>query len=78
MSEARRDGPARLPFCDRPLDGDEVAAPRRVRWVLAALLLGISALTIFPLVWLVVTSIRPANTVFGGSFLPRSVTFHPT
>ncbi len=52
--------------------------PRAValRWVVAILLLAISALTIFPLVWLVLTSIRPANTVFGGSFFPSSVTLH--
>jgi ABC-type glycerol-3-phosphate transport system permease component len=29
---------------------------------------------VFPLVWMVLTSLRPANTVFGGSFLPGRIT----
>lgn len=45
-------------------------------WVVSIILIAISALTIFPLIWLVLTSIRPANTVFGGSLVPTSVTFH--
>ncbi|GAB3610919.1 carbohydrate ABC transporter permease [Humibacter ginsengiterrae] len=43
------------------------------RSFVAFILLAVAAFTIFPLIWLVLTSIRPANTVFGGSIWPTSV-----
>jgi ABC-type glycerol-3-phosphate transport system permease component len=45
------------------------------RSFVAFILLAVAAFTIFPLIWLVLTSIRPANTVFGGSFWPSSISF---
>jgi ABC-type glycerol-3-phosphate transport system permease component len=45
------------------------------RSFVAFILLAIAAFTIFPLIWLVLTSIRPANTVFSGGFWPSSVSF---
>jgi ABC-type glycerol-3-phosphate transport system permease component len=39
------------------------------------ILVAIAAFTIFPLIWLVLTSLRTQNTVFGGPFIPTSVTF---
>ena len=42
---------------------------------ISVILVAIAALMIFPLVWLVLTSLRPRNTVFGGSFFPTSITF---
>lgn len=41
----------------------------------AFILLAIAAFTMFPFVWLILTSIRPANTVFSGGFWPTSVSF---
>lgn len=38
------------------------------------ILLPIALLTVFPFVWLVVTSLREQNTVFAGPFFPRSIT----
>jgi ABC-type glycerol-3-phosphate transport system permease component len=38
------------------------------------ILIPISALTLFPFVWLLLTSLRPQNTVFSGPFFPRSLT----
>ncbi|GAB3615064.1 carbohydrate ABC transporter permease [Humibacter ginsengisoli] len=56
---------------------DAKAARRRRfpvgRSFVAFILLAVAAFTIFPLIWLVLTSIRPANTVFGGSIWPTSV-----
>jgi ABC-type glycerol-3-phosphate transport system permease component len=37
-------------------------------------LLALAAATIFPFAWMVLTSLRPSNTVFGGPFLPTSIT----
>jgi ABC-type glycerol-3-phosphate transport system permease component len=34
----------------------------------------ISAATVFPFLWMLATSVRPSNTVFGGSLVPHSVT----
>ncbi len=45
------------------------------RSFVAFILLAIAAFTVFPLIWLVLTSIRPANTVFSGGIWPSSVTF---
>lgn len=44
------------------------------------ILVAVAALTIFPLIWLVLTSLRERNTVFGGPFIPTSITFdaYPT
>jgi ABC-type glycerol-3-phosphate transport system permease component len=44
------------------------------RLVVAAALGMLCVVVAFPLVWMILTSIRPANTVFGGSFIPTSVT----
>ena len=41
----------------------------------AFILIAISALTIFPLVWLVLTSLRERNTIFNGPFIPARITF---
>ena len=38
------------------------------------ILVPISALMVFPFVWLLLTSLRPQNTVFSGPFFPRSFT----
>lgn len=38
-------------------------------------LLLLAAVMIYPLVWMVLTSLRPANTVFGGPFIPAHFTF---
>jgi ABC-type glycerol-3-phosphate transport system permease component len=34
----------------------------------------ISAVTVFPFLWMLATSLRPSNTVFGGPLIPRSLT----
>ena len=34
----------------------------------------VSAATIFPFLWMIATSLRPSNTVFGGSLVPHSIT----
>lgn len=39
------------------------------------ILVGIAACTIFPLIWLVTTSLRPQNTIFTGGIFPRRLTF---
>ena len=54
-------------------------ARRRTGWTasrgMTAVVLAVVAVAVaLPLVWMVLTSIRPSNTVFGGSFLPRSFT----
>jgi ABC-type glycerol-3-phosphate transport system permease component len=41
----------------------------------SVILIAVAALTIFPLLWLVLTSLREQNTVFSGSFIPSSITF---
>jgi ABC-type glycerol-3-phosphate transport system permease component len=38
------------------------------------ILVPISALMVFPFVWLLLTSLRPQNTVFSGPFFPTSLT----
>jgi len=38
------------------------------------ILVPISALMVFPFVWLLLTSLRPNNTVFSGPFFPHSLT----
>jgi ABC-type glycerol-3-phosphate transport system permease component len=38
-------------------------------------LIVLSALTIFPLIWMVLTSLRKGNTVFSGPFIPSQFTF---
>ena len=41
----------------------------------AAAILGlVSVIVAIPLLWMVLTSVRPSNTVFGGNFIPRSFT----
>lgn len=39
------------------------------------ILIAISAATIFPLIWLVTTSLRPQNTIFNGPIFPTHLTF---
>lgn len=41
----------------------------------SAILLLISVATVYPFVWMILTSIRESNSVFGGRFLPESITF---
>ena len=41
----------------------------------AFILVGLCALTIFPLVWLILTSLREQNTIFNGPILPKQITF---
>ncbi len=41
----------------------------------SAVLLLISIATVYPFVWMILTSVRESNSVFGGAFLPESVTF---
>jgi len=67
-----------VPF-DRP------TAARRRRFPVgksfaSLILIAVAALTIFPLIWLVLTSLREQNTVFSGPFIPTSITFdaYPT
>lgn len=38
-------------------------------------LTGLAVFTAFPFVWMVLTSIRPGQTVFTGSFVPTDITF---
>lgn len=42
---------------------------------MAFILIAIAAGTIFPLIWLVTTSLRPQNTIFTGPIFPRHLTF---
>src|SRR3954451_7568581 len=37
-------------------------------------LIVVSAVTVFPFLWMLMTSLRPSNTVFGGSLVPHSLT----
>lgn len=43
--------------------------------VVTAVLVPVCGLTVFPFVWLLLTSLRPSTTVFSGPFFPRSFTF---
>ncbi|WP_422116528.1 carbohydrate ABC transporter permease [Brachybacterium sp. UNK5269] len=43
--------------------------------VTSAILLLISVATVYPFVWMILTSVRESNSVFGGGFLPESITF---
>ncbi|KAB8164302.1 ABC transporter permease subunit [Streptomyces sp. 3MP-14] len=54
------------------------ARPPRVRIARVfgyLLLIVISAASAYPLLWMLITSVRPRNTVFGGGFLPDEFTF---
>lgn len=51
------------------------AQARTVRWVNSVILLVISFATIYPFVWMILTSVRESNSVFGGPFLPERFTF---
>lgn len=51
------------------------AQARTIRWINSAVLLLISIATVYPFVWMILTSIRESNSVFGGSFIPRRITF---
>jgi ABC-type glycerol-3-phosphate transport system permease component len=64
---------------DRPGSWEPLPAPggsRRVATRSAGYvtLIVIAAATVFPFLWMVATSLRPSNTVFGGPLVPRSVT----
>jgi len=51
-------------------------ARRRIpvgRSFVAVMLVALAALTIFPLLWLVLTSLREQNTIFNGPFLPDRI-----
>jgi ABC-type glycerol-3-phosphate transport system permease component len=45
------------------------------KWSSFGVLVVLAALTIFPLVWMVLTSLRKGNTVFSGPFIPSQFTF---
>jgi ABC-type glycerol-3-phosphate transport system permease component len=63
---------------DRTAGRDRPARRRRppvARTFMAFILLAISAATIFPLIWLVTTSLRPQNTIFTGPIFPTNLTF---
>lgn len=47
---------------------------RTVRWVNSAILLLISIATVYPFVWMILTSLRESNSVFGGPFVPERFT----
>lgn len=50
------------------------AQARTVRWVNSAILLLISIATVYPFVWMILTSLRESNSVFGGPFVPERFT----
>lgn len=50
------------------------AQARTVRWVNSAILLLISIATVYPFLWMILTSLRESNSVFGGPFVPESFT----
>jgi ABC-type glycerol-3-phosphate transport system permease component len=54
----------------RPRDPRLLAA----RSVGFGVLVLLAAATLFPLAWMVLTSLRPSNTVFSGAFLPEQLT----
>ncbi|HEY0530551.1 MAG TPA: carbohydrate ABC transporter permease [Actinoplanes sp.] len=55
-----------------PAPGRSRRAATRSAGYLALII--ISAVTVFPFLWMLATSLRPSNTVFGGPLVPRSVT----
>ncbi|GAB3571173.1 carbohydrate ABC transporter permease [Amycolatopsis endophytica] len=56
-----------------------VSAPRRLlrpgRVLGYLFLIALTAAMVFPLLWLVLTSLRPADDVFGAGLLPREISF---
>jgi ABC-type glycerol-3-phosphate transport system permease component len=61
---------------DARTPAEPAGRPRRVATRSAGYLtlVVISAATVFPFLWMIATSLRPGNTVFGGGLVPRSVT----
>ena len=64
---------------DRAGSWEPLPAPGRSRRVATrsagyVTLIVIAAATVFPFLWMVATSLRPSNTVFGGPLVPRSLT----
>ncbi|WP_114855422.1 carbohydrate ABC transporter permease [Brachybacterium sp. YJGR34] len=47
---------------------------RMGRWATSAVLLLISIATVYPFVWMILTSLRESNSVFGGPFIPERIT----
>ena len=79
MSTDARATPRPRPTVRRPAGAEPAAAtgrPRRIATRSAGYitLVVISAATVFPFLWMIVTSVRPGNTVFGGGMIPTSVT----
>jgi ABC-type glycerol-3-phosphate transport system permease component len=66
--------PPTVPF-DRPTAGRGRRRMPVGKSFASLILIAAAALTIFPLIWLVLTSLREQNTVFGGPFIPTSITF---
>jgi ABC-type glycerol-3-phosphate transport system permease component len=71
--------PAIVTAPGRPGTWEPAPAPGRPRRVATRsagylTLIVISAVTVFPFLWMLATSLRPSNTVFGGPLVPRSVT----
>lgn len=59
-----------------PRGGGGMRARRTAGRGVVAVLLGIACLAVAsPLLWMLMTSLRPGNTVFTGSFFPDSITF---
>jgi multiple sugar transport system permease protein len=70
--------PAPLPVVETPGD-DHEPTPRR-RWtvgqvVLFLLLIGFTALFLYPLVWLIAASLKPGSQVFDNSLIPHTWKF---
>jgi multiple sugar transport system permease protein len=60
-----------------PAEAVEKAAPRRTRWspgqiVLTLLLIGFAVLFLYPLVWLLAASLKPASQVFDNALIPHT------
>jgi len=66
----------RLSHADRaPLIGQRRRRPAPLARSFAAfILIAIAAFTVFPLIWLVLTSLRPQNTIFTGPIFPTHLT----
>jgi multiple sugar transport system permease protein len=63
-----------------PAEAVEKTGPRRTKWspgqiVLTLLLIGFAALFLYPLVWLLAASLKPASQVFDNSLIPHTWKF---
>jgi len=67
--------PQRTPATTAPLKRGRKRRVPLGKSLVALILIAICALTIFPLVWLILTSLRKQNTIFNGPFIPQHMTF---